>query len=314
MLSGYFFWLRFPVLVSIIFVVGGLLVFFLSLPFLVYIKFSDPFIERNGRNHEFFQIDNPYGYTDWFINLGMWIPIFVLLMVASKAQHSAYMYPSKPYSNEAKTQIDDKLFRYEAVNQLAAFLSYGCGLPSTHAYRPMGPSNNVTDVFLSTAAGIPAPEAEVVAHILVDAGIDSWKVRRDVINVDATWVRDLPGMSVGAVCQTHNAIKVRWNAIEDKKSWSDELLQNYEDGVDRPELWGQDLLDRYDARQDANERKWGKLTSSDGSEKQGACVALRSSRLLHVLFYISAAGPWIDILLRPRAPTCVHTQTAPRDQ
>lgn len=62
-----------------------------------------------------------------------------------------------------------------------------------------GPWGDKFDVFLAQAGGVPACEAEVVAHILVDHGIDSVKDIVETVKIDPGWIKDLPGKKSGLV-------------------------------------------------------------------------------------------------------------------
>ena len=82
------------------------------------------------------------------------------------------------------------------------------GLPTTRMIRGGGPSKKAYDVFLSTASGVPAMEAEVIAHALIDQHIDSQEALRCIAGVykdgspftlvDETILGEIPGIPPGA--------------------------------------------------------------------------------------------------------------------
>lgn len=202
-LGSYYWWLKGYLLVLVFFTVLGILFFFQTLKFLVVVKFTNLYIVENNGDGEGWpgaSSTDTYGFVESIILWLIWLPCIILIVVMSKANHHAYTYPVRPWSNLSKDKLDDNLYRREVKNRLTEFLHVHCRLPlgGNDDSHGSGPSGNRFDVFLAQAGGTAAMEAEVIALVLIDAGIDNTRDLMDAVRIDNGWIRDLPCMSLGA--------------------------------------------------------------------------------------------------------------------
>jgi len=224
------------VLVIVLFGVIGFFYFAESLKYMVYIKFSDQWIEENWEDidadRSIFDSASTYGYVQSCVWAGIYFPIFVMGIFISKGQHSAYTFPMRPHGTflgittryswagdfvrrflcflcfSAKDSADDaehmdddyEAYRMKQVHALTHFLVNKVHLPHTWQVHGSGPRGLAYDMFLTTAAGQNTMSAEVVANALVDVHIDSEEILLEMArdNELKTWIGEVPGISMGA--------------------------------------------------------------------------------------------------------------------
>ena len=90
----YFAWFKYVLVAAVMLSVIGLVYFFYSVKYMVYIKYPDAYIELHGQSKPYLSMDsvNVYGYVEDMVFYIIWLPAGVLALIASKAQHHAYTY------------------------------------------------------------------------------------------------------------------------------------------------------------------------------------------------------------------------------
>eukprot|EP00039_Didymoeca_costata_P019076 m.336139 g.336139 ORF g.336139 m.336139 type:complete len:482 (+) comp17768_c0_seq1:180-1625(+) len=199
-LGSFFWWLKICLILVILFTVIGIIFFFQTVKYMVMIKYTNEYVATEGKGQNWMGAgaDDTYTFVETIVLWLTWIPVVIIALVASKAHHHAYTYPVRPWSNIMKDMVDDKVYRHETAVRLTKFLRETCKLPSTHQNIGSGPWGNKFDVFLAQAGGVPACEAEIVAHVLIDAGVDTEDELIKLVSTDVGWLKDLPGISLGA--------------------------------------------------------------------------------------------------------------------
>lgn len=199
-LGTFFWWLKICLILVIVFTVIGIIYFFQTVKYMVMIKYTDHYVADTGTGQNWMSADpeDTYMFVQTIILWLTWLPVVATALIASKAHHHAYTYPIRPWSNIMKDLDEDKLYRHTTAEHLTTFLRDVCKLPSTHQNVGSGPWGDKFDVFLAQAGGVPACEAEIIAHTLIDAGVDSKDDLIKLIDTDPGWLKDLPGISLGA--------------------------------------------------------------------------------------------------------------------
>eukprot|EP00039_Didymoeca_costata_P019935 m.339456 g.339456 ORF g.339456 m.339456 type:complete len:506 (-) comp18812_c0_seq1:70-1587(-) len=235
-LGSYFWWLKIFLITLVLFTIMGILFFFQTLKFLVILKYTDDYIVEHkgeGGSWPFAGSEEPYGFVESITLFLIWLPCLGFLALVSKATHHAYTYPLRPWSNLSRFKLDDRLYRKHVVRQLSYFLHTYCKLPRVVdpelESRGSGPRGNRFDVFLAQAGGVPALEAEVVALMLIDAGIDNVEDLINSVRIDGNWVRDIPGMSLGAATNIVNYARKLHVLIDEGKPLNDDVCFKWHD-------------------------------------------------------------------------------------
>lgn len=109
-LATYMFWIRIFILVVLVLTVIGVVVFFITIEYVVFIKYSDHYVLEHSETpmapRLSFTVDSPYAYTFDLILVIIYAPVAILVLVISKAQHSAYTFPLRPYGS--KYELDSE--------------------------------------------------------------------------------------------------------------------------------------------------------------------------------------------------------------
>jgi len=209
----YFSWFKYVLVCAIILTIGGLTQFFYSIKYMVMIKYTDVYVAASGNAKPYLAMDSntTYGYSEDMIFYVIWFPTLILSLIASKAQHHVYTYPIRPWSNLQYNELEDRAYRFKVVEKMVDQIlgtTQLCHLPNTEQLHASGPGEwcgiealgglNTFDVFLTQAGVGTAGESQIVAHALVDAGIDTLQDLHTICITDPGWVRDLPGVSLWA--------------------------------------------------------------------------------------------------------------------
>lgn len=221
-LRTYTFWIKLLILFILFLTVFGTLFFFDAIKYVVYVKYTDKYIEKHGTDPGFLSLDaeSTYTYVTSVLYLVLYLPMIIMLLCLSKGFHSVYCYPFTPYGSrfrvagtkayyllrscvpetEKDAPYDPQAYRLRQVTILSEFLRKEVGLPSTHMTIAGGPRSLAYDVFLSTAGGLDATEAEIIANSLIDVHIDSKQALLRIVADEDTkgWLGEIPGISKGA--------------------------------------------------------------------------------------------------------------------
>ena len=162
-----------------------------------------------------------------------YIPFIIFVGFVSKGHHDAHTYPERPWSMLRRKDHPDQLYRVRKAEELALFLHQECKLPCTSAahiagsekdYRRIanagqrkggGPASKLFDVFLAQAGGDDAVEAQIVAHALIDHGIDSKEDLLWLVHTEPDWLKAMPGIALTAairitqLCSARKIVPVR---------------------------------------------------------------------------------------------------------
>lgn len=206
-MRSYTYWVRYVIMMVIIFTIAGVFYFTTSIQKMLYVKWTDRYIEQNGEWPLWLSADatSPYGYFDTVIWLVLYLPLALCCFIAAighGAMHS-FPYSSKSDLNSTrirtgKHKVTDILpfGKNTSARQLEArrvahaddfvdLLHHLCGLPKTPgdaAVMRYGPRDTLCfcrkgfgwkkdrGIFLAGAGGMPNSDAEVVADCLIDAG------------------------------------------------------------------------------------------------------------------------------------------------
>eukprot|EP00039_Didymoeca_costata_P024243 m.9730 g.9730 ORF g.9730 m.9730 type:complete len:625 (+) comp4123_c0_seq1:94-1968(+) len=267
-LKTWTFWIKFCVMAIIFFTVIGTVSFFFSIQYMVYIKFTDNWVANHAEEDaEFLSSEKSYSYvsdaTTWII----YAPCLVMMIIVSMGQWAAYTYPFHPFGEKQSVYsvegyflfrpfnyLREKLFGYDPRNaagnegiayiseyrlarslELTEFLVNECGLPQTAQLVGSGPRDLAFDVFMSTASGVPAFEAEIVTAALMDVHIDSVNTLVRLVLTEDTkdWIGQIKGISRGAALVIYSTIrdnKERYLQNAKRKSiatnsWVDDALR-----------------------------------------------------------------------------------------
>lgn len=208
-IKSYLYWVRYVILIIVFLSLYGVFLFVESIQALVFVKWTDHYIEEHGEWQSFMSagIESPYGYVDTVMWGVLWIPfaICMVLITLGHASMHSFAQHSKADLNahrirhgnhswrdllpwgKNKSEEMLQIRRAAHADDLVDVVHHLCGLsltPRDPDALKYGPRETVffcrkgwgwskdRGVFLSGAGGAPSSDAEVVADALIDVGFE----------------------------------------------------------------------------------------------------------------------------------------------
>ena len=206
-MHSYVYWLRWVILLMVMLTGYGILLFGFAMKSLVYVKWTDGYVEEHGTFPVWLSAgpESPYGYVQTTTVYFLYAPLALCVLILSFGHAALHTYPLHSQNDLngtatrtgefslddlkcwGKKQQDEQLVerRGAHADDLVDLLHFMCGLnktpkdPLAQNYGPRETAcfcregNGIKDergIFLSGAGGVPNSDAEVVADCLLDAG------------------------------------------------------------------------------------------------------------------------------------------------
>jgi hypothetical protein len=206
-MHSYVYWLRWAILLMVLLSAYGIILFGFAMKALVYIKWTDGYIEEHGTFPVWLSAgpESPYGYVQTTTVYCLYLPLGFCIFILSFGHAALHAFPLHSQNDLngtssrtngislddlkcwGKKKQDEQLTerRSAHADDLVDLLHHLCGLnktpkdPLAQNYGPRETAcfcregRGIKDergIFLSGAGGVPNSDAEVVADCLLDAG------------------------------------------------------------------------------------------------------------------------------------------------